>query len=272
MRRTVATLAVPLLLLTLAACSTESPPEEGPSDPPVAEQPQDPSDGGKGSPAEEETPTADETSAEETTAEETTAEETTAEETTAEEKSPSVEESPSDEPAGTAIESLWVDDSWTIEDVDEDLCASGISESAFSEQEDMFACGPTAAGAEACALEGDQEVLCIVNALDKQAIRFDSPTAADPSTEVWPAGQDPVPLYVELPEGVTCSTVSHDHDQHWNGLFSWFVCDDGSELLTEDTIVETFAHGDGDLWTVRRSVDKAEPEETRVVSATFAGR
>lgn len=239
MRRTVATLAVPLLLLTLAACSTESPPQ-GPHDPPVAEQPQDPSDGGGGSPAEEE--------------------------------APSVEASPSDEPAGTAIESLWVDHSWTIEDVDEDLCASGISESAHSEQEDMVACGPTAAGAEACALEGDQEVLCIVNAIDKQAIRFDSPTAADPSTEVWPSEQDPVPLYAELPEGVTCSTVSHDHDQHWNGLFSWFVCDDGSELLTEDTIDATFSRGDGDLWTAQRSVDKGEPEETAVESMTYAGR
>ncbi|WP_343926246.1 hypothetical protein, partial [Brachybacterium tyrofermentans] len=47
---------------------------------------------------------------------------------------------------------------------------------------------------------------------------------------------------------------------------------DGSELLTEDTIDATFSRGDGDLWTAQRSVDKGEPEETAVESMTYAGR
>lgn len=115
-------------------------------------------------------------------------------------------------------------------------------------------------------------MLCIVDPLNDDATRFDSPIAGDPNTAVWPAGQDLVPLSAELPDGVVCSTVSRDHDQQWNARFSWFFYDDGSELLTEDSIVETFARGDGDLWTTQRSVDKGEPEQTRVVSMTYAGR
>ncbi|WP_193103915.1 hypothetical protein [Brachybacterium sp. FME24] len=213
MRRTVAALAAPLLLVTLAACASNSPSED-PSDPPVAEAPQEPED--------------------------------------------------------TAIETLWIDDSWTVEDLDEDLCSMGMSETIYSEQDDMFTCGPNAAGADACALEDDEEVLCIVNALDKQAVRFDSPTAADPDAEVWPSEQQPVPLHAQLPDGAICSTVTHDHDQHWNSMFSWYRCDDNSELLTKESIDATFERGD--LWISERSVDKGEPESTRVVTATFAGR
>lgn len=176
-----------------------------------------------------------------------------------------------DPPVGTAIETLWVDDSWTIEDVGEDLCAlGGLSEGASSQQAGFFLCGPIAAGAESCALEGESTVVCIVDPLEHHAIRFDSPAAADPDTERWPAEMVPTPLFVELEGGAICAPISHDHDQHYDGQYSWFRCDDGSELLTEAEIDETFVRDDA--WTAQRSVDLGAPEPVLVTTVTFAGR
>lgn len=176
-----------------------------------------------------------------------------------------------DPPAGTTIESLWVDDSWTIEDIGEDLCAlGGLTEGASSQQEGFFLCGPIAAGAESCTLEEESTVVCIVDPLEHHAIRFDSPAAADPDTERWPAEMVPTPLFVELEGGVICAPISHDHDQHYDGQYSWFRCDDGSELLTEAEIDETFVRDDA--WTAQRSVDLGAPKPVLVTTVTFAGR
>ncbi|WP_299300908.1 hypothetical protein [uncultured Brachybacterium sp.] len=81
-----------------------------------------------------------------------------------------------------------------------------------------------------------------------------------------------VPRIVQRPitPRSTCTTISHDHDQHWDGMFSWYRCDDGSELLTTEDIADTFEHGE--TWTVQRSTDKGEPESTAVLSAVYAGR
>lgn len=173
--------------------------------------------------------------------------------------------------AATEIEHLWVDGSWTIEDQQDDLCAmGGPSVAQYSDQDDLFICGPNASGALSCAVEQGEEVVCITDALEQKAIRFDSPTAVDPSTEWYERGMEPMPLTVTLEDGVVCDTISHDHDQHWNQMFSWYRCDDGSELLTDQDIANTFARGE--TWTAQRSVDAQEPEETAVAVVTYAGR
>lgn len=237
MRRLLSALAAPLLLFALAACGSGSSTDAPSDDSPAAEVPLGSSDGGDDAPSE---------------------------------GAEKEEARPDPELAGTSVETVWVDDSWTIEDLEEDLCSMGMSETIHSEQDDMFTCGPTAAGAQACALEEDEEVLCIVDALGKQAIRFDSPTASDPEAEVWPAGQRPVPLHAELPDGVTCSPIAHDHDQHYDDMFSWFRCEDGSELLTEEYIDSTFTRGE--TWKTRQSIDQGEPEVVDLAAVTFAGR
>lgn len=238
-RRLLALFAVPALAAGLAAC--------GPDD---QDSPTTPT-------AQEET-TEEEATAEEPT-EEATEEETTSVEPTEEESGPEV--------GPTSFETMWIDDSWTVEAVEEDLCAMGGGyASPYSEQEDLFVCGPTAAGAQACALE-EGTVQCIVDPVGRTAIEFDSPTAP---RQVDPREGDPMPLLVTLPGDLTCTTISHDHDQHWDGMFSWYRCDDGSELLTTEDIADTFEHGE--TWTVQRSTDKGEPESTAVLSAVYAGR
>lgn len=250
--RLIAALAVPVLVAGLAAC--------GPDDP-----------------GSEVTPTAQEetTSAEETTAEQPTeteeaspTEEEEEEATSAEPaEEPTAEEESVPEVSPTAVETLWIDGSWTVETVEDDFCEMGGGYATpYSEQEDLFLCGPTAVGAEACALE-DGTVRCIVDPVGRQAIEFDSPTAPE---QVDPREGEAIPMLVTLPDDVTCATVSHDHDQHWDGMFSWYRCDDGSELLTTEDIADTFERGE--TWTVQRSMDKGEPESTAVITAVFAGR
>lgn len=51
---------------------------------------------------------------------------------------------------------------------------------------------------------------------------------------------------------------------------SWYPCADGSELLTDESIDDTF-DDDEDTWTVDRSVDQGAPTEMPVKTAVFAG-
>lgn len=176
----------------------------------------------------------------------------------------------------TSIDTLWIDETWTIEDVDEDLCEmGGKTRSPYAQDDDMFVCGPTAANALACDMaEGETVAMCITSAVDHTAIRFDSPTAADGDMDQGDG--DLIPLFVLLDdgseEGIQCSTVAHDQEKHWHGKLSWYRCDDGSELLTDELIEETFDRGDdGSSWTAQRSVDKGAPEEIPVMDAVFAG-
>lgn len=172
-----------------------------------------------------------------------------------------------DSGAATAIRTVWVDDSWTIEEPGTDVCEmGGLTPSYYSQQDDVFTCGPTAAGALACKDSGGT-VTCITNALGRHAIRFESPSAG--GQDVGPR-EESIPLYVELEGGATCETISHDHDQHWGGKLSWYRCNDGSELLTDEQIGETFDTS-AKAWTAQRSVDKAEPETVRVETAAYAG-
>ena len=197
LRRLLAFLAAPVLAVGLAAC--------GPGDPA-----EDPSAGD--APSQEQTPAETEPAEKEQPADE---EDSPTEDDSATEQ----DESGSDDPEsrGTVIESLWIDGSWNIERVEEDLCEMGGGyPSQYAEQEDLFVCGPTAAGAQACALE-DGTVQCIVDPVGKQAIEFDSPTAPE---QLEPRDDEALPLLVELPDGAICATISHDHDQHWEGMFS----------------------------------------------------
>ncbi len=180
-------------------------------------------------------------------------------------------ETTEEESAATSIGLVWPDAAWEVESVEEDLCAGGgISPSAFSEQEDVFTCGPTAASALACLADEDGSVVCITDAASKRGVAFDSPTAVDPDAEHYDREGEAIPLYVDLLDGTRCQVISHDHSQHWNDLFSWYSCDDGSELLTEEEIAGTFDR-DGELWSVQRSTDQQEPVEDQVARAFFAG-
>lgn len=169
------------------------------------------------------------------------------------------------------IETLWVDDSWSVEEGNDDLCAQGgLTHSNFTQQgNDVFTCGPTAANAMACTAEA-KETTCIVNPVDRKAIRFDSDVVEDPG-EIRSRDGDPIPMYVELEGGTRCLVAAHDQSQHWGGKFSWYPCSDGSELLTDEKIQDTFDTED-DTWTVQRSVDKGKPTESPVKAAVFAGK
>lgn len=172
--------------------------------------------------------------------------------------------------ATTAIETLWVDDSWTIEGRAEDLCAEGGPHpTPYSPQEELFFCGPTIAASQACAIEEGTQVVCIVDALGKQAIRFDSPAAAESTWE--PLSEDAVPVIVTLEDGVRCDTLMDETDHQLNPTTSWYRCEDGSELATDTDIENTFTRGE--TWTVQRSFpDQEEPVETPLATVTFAGR
>lgn len=186
--------------------------------------------------------------------------------------------SPSDEAGDPPIEgattdvvSVWVDDSWTIEQVDEDLCATGAEHSDFSDDGYLFTCGPTAMSALACNVEENgSTVVCIRNAADKQALRFESPSIAAEGPPAPDGGSPTVPLHVTLPDGNVCYVMSHDQGAHWGGKASWYGCDDGSELLTDEDILDTFDRDD-ETWTVQLSVEGGEPIETPVIEAVFAG-
>lgn len=54
-------------------------------------------------------------------------------------------------------------------------------------------------------------------------------------------------------------------------MFSWYGCSDGSELLTEEQIADTFDDAE-QAWTVERSTNKGKPVETPVAKAVFAGK
>ncbi|MCG7311013.1 hypothetical protein [Brachybacterium sp. ACRRE] len=273
-----------LLVLGLAACGSDT--EE---DPPTTAEATTEQSGDDDSPSEE-TTEADSDDADAEIADDEGSE------------TPSEDDSPSDDPSegqnddsdepsdsqdgddssgsttggSTSIDTLWIDETWTIEDVDEDLCEmGGKTRSPYAQDDDMFVCGPTAAGALACDMaEGETVAMCITSAVDHTAIRFDSPTAADGDMDQGDG--DLIPLFVQLDDGsengIQCSTISHDHDKHWHDKLSWYRCDDGSELLTDELIEETFDRGDdGTSWTAQRSVDKGKPETVPVMDAVFAG-
>ena len=170
----------------------------------------------------------------------------------------------------TQVVNVWVDDSWTVEEVDEDVCGGSAYQSQFSTQDDVYTCGATASSALACLDdEGGETATCIANGQDRIAIHFPH-KPIDPA-KVSKREAEAIPLYVELGDGTTCGVLSHDHSQHWDGMFSWYGCADGSELLTEEQIADTF-DDDEQAWTVERSTNKGKPVETPVAKAVFAGK
>ena len=173
--------------------------------------------------------------------------------------------------AATTISTVWVDDSWTVEQLTDDLCAQGgLTEATFSKQDEIFTCGPTAASAKACTFADGGKTTCITDPLGRKAIRFTSPTVDNWDGQMHPRGQEVIPMYVVLDDDTTCAVASHDHGQHWQGRFSWYPCSDGSELLADEMIEDTF-DSDAAAWTVDRSVDQGKPTSTRVKTAVYAG-
>ena len=277
-RRTLAAAAAPLLIAGLAACGSseepaateqaptveetdeeqspaEEPEDDAEEDSPPAEQPEDSeASEGSGSPEDQEADGPEQSEGEE------------GEES---EDSDDAGETGAAGSGATSVEHLWIDDSWTIEEID-DICGEmDLSPANYSDQEGFFTCGPTAASALACQVEAENLVRCITNAPGRSAISFTSDKAAE-DAGAMPANEDALPIQVTLPEGVTCQPISHDHDQHFEDMFSWYSCDDGSELLTDEDITNTFAV-EGETWTVQQSVDKGAPEEVVAETVTFAG-
>lgn len=191
---------------------------------------------------------------------------------------PETEAAEAEEPASpeapipTVVEELWITEHWEIEEVygGVDPCAGWIDESGYSQDSEVFSCGPPVSGATACMLGDDERVFCISDARTRHAIVFDSPHAADPATEPEYGEWPPTPLYVELDDGVICYPLSHDHKPHFEEYSSWFDCEDGSELLTVETSDGTFLRDE--TWYCFRSVDKAAPVKTAITRVTFAGR
>ena len=172
----------------------------------------------------------------------------------------------------TEVVSVWVDSSWNVEESEEDFCSfGGASPSQFSDDGYLFTCGPTAVSALACDLEDDGTVLCITNAAEKQALRFPSPSLVAEGPPEPDGGSATVPLHVTLSDGNRCYVLAHDQSEHWGGKFSWYGCDDGSELLTDEDLDGTFDR-DGGTWTVQRSTDGGEPVETPLEEVVFAGK
>lgn len=170
----------------------------------------------------------------------------------------------------TQVVNVWVDDSWKVEEVDEDVCGGSAYQSQFSTQDDVYTCGATASSALACLDdEGGDTATCIANGQDRIAIHFPH-EPIDPA-KVTERETEAIPLYVELGDGTTCGVLSHDHAQHWDDMFSWYGCSDGSELLTDEEIADTF-DDDEATWTVERSTGKGKPVETAVTTAVFAGK
>lgn len=170
----------------------------------------------------------------------------------------------------TQVVNVWVDDSWKVEEVDEDVCGGSAYQSQFSTQDDVYTCGATASSALACLDdEGGETATCVANGQDRIAIHFPH-EPIDPS-KVSKREAEAIPLYVELGDGTTCGVLSHDQAQHWDDMFSWYGCSDGSELLTEEQIADTF-DDDEQAWTVERSTNKGKPVETPVAKAVFAGK
>ena len=258
MRRSITWITIPLMAVGLTAC-------------------------GSGDPSEPETTTTTSTASSQTT---TTHDSTTtttssgeptttaAEPTTSTSSAPSSSSTSDGDATGgraTEIATVWVDDSWTVEQVKEDLCEmGGLTESSFSEQDELFTCGPTAANVKACTYEDGGKTTCITDPRGQMAIRFTSPTVDNWDGQMRERDTGPIPMYVELEDGVKCSVLSHDHGKHWNNRFSWYGCEDDSELLTKETIEGTF-DDDSDAWTVQRSVDGSKPTQTAVTRAVYAG-
>lgn len=280
MRRILSVLAAPAVLVLLAGCGLTG----GGGEPTAAPSPSptdsvSPTTSSSPSPSALPTPTESESASTSSAAPSPSSAEATSVSPSASAETPSPSTSPTPAPttqaapAPTAIEHIWVDDSWTVEHLDDDPCASGMaSMSPYSDRGEFFLCGPTAANLEACTFTDEQtaEVLCITNAVDRRAVSFSSPTVYSEGVTDQDVAEGVFPLYVTLADGATCAPISHDHDRHWNDKFSWYRCDDGSELLTDEDMQGTFATGD--TWTVQRSVDMGEPVETPVKSAVFAGR
>lgn len=259
-RRMHAALAVPILVLALASCGGEEAPDT-PPDEPVQEQPadsDDSSDGGGEDSAEDSDPGEDGAGAPEE------------EGVGSEESAGEGPDGEADAPDSTEIAHVWVEDDWEIGQIDEDLCEGEgfMNPSQYSDQEAFFSCGPIAASALACRVEAENLVHCITSATGRTAISFESDAAAE-SGSAFEADEEALPIEVTLPDGTTCAPTAHDHGEHYQDYFSWYLCEDGSELLTTEDIQDTFERGES--WTVQHSVDQGAPQEVTLETVTFAG-
>jgi hypothetical protein len=263
-RRMYAALAAPFLALALAACGSEEAPESPPDEPVQEETAEDgdPSDGA-GEDTDQDSPAEDDGESDRTGGSGDDGE-------GSEEGSGSDRDGESTGGAATEIAHVWVEDDWKIEQIDEDLCEGEgfMNPSQYSDQEAFFSCGPIAASALACQVDAENLVHCFTSATGRTAISFESDAAAE-SGGTFEANEEALPIEVTLPDGTTCAPTAHDHGEHYQDYFSWYLCEDGSELLATEEIQDTFERGES--WTAQHSVDQGAPEEVTLETVTFAG-
>lgn len=173
-----------------------------------------------------------------------------------------------DAPVAAAHGAIWPsDDDWEITELDRDPCAQGgPSDSQYSDDPQVFTCGSTADSLLACMVEVDRTAVCITNPQEKKAVTFQIGEQYGGGVTVEQTGTT-LPLIARLAGGANCYPQAHDQAEHWNGMSSWYTCDDGSELLTDESIGNTFAYGDTGIIEAERSATPGEEPEPVALEA-----
>lgn len=197
--------------------------------------------------------------------------ESTTEETT--EGDPSAEAEEESASAGdreldkTVLTMVWPDESWDIEEISEDPCAtSGPTISRMGLGEDYFTCGSDEMNLVACKqVEGD-EALCVQNVMERKAARIHSPAA---QTHTSPPAEGAIPMGVILADGTTCSYVMGDHMSHYEGRQSWVHCGENAALLLDLVDALSYFDPSEDVWTAELGVGMQPPETVDVAEIIY---
>lgn len=167
----------------------------------------------------------------------------------------------------TVLTMVWPDETWEIEEISEDPCETGEATiSRMGLGEDYFTCGPTAMGLAACKQVSGQEALCVQNVMERKAARIHSPAA---EAHTSPPAEGVIPMGVILADGTTCSYVTHDHMDHYEGRQSWVHCGENAALLLNLTDGSGYFDADGKVWTAELAVGMQPPETVDVAEIIY---
>ena len=169
----------------------------------------------------------------------------------------------------TTITGVWPDESWQIDQLPGDACASRAPTiSRWVLGEDYFGCGAEEDRLIACKQLAADEALCVRDPLEKTAVRIHSP-AIDGFTA--PAPESPQPLLVDLADGTTCTPVARDDMDHHAGRQSWLYCGENSALLLDLATASDYFDPSDAVWTAQLGVGGAAPTVVEVRTIIYAG-